>query len=135
MGQLNINKIKYEKIVIWAEESVNLSNNQAQWSFGNGAAGNIGIPLLGDWEVYGFSFHANNSSAGSATSINLVDFKDTTPSILVTIPTVNQGQTNNYVFAGEITPISVPNGTVIGFTTGVETGAMSNARCAIWLRK
>jgi len=39
----------YEKMVIWAEEAASLSNNQLEWSFGNNATGQIGIPLPEDW--------------------------------------------------------------------------------------
>lgn len=124
----------YEKTVIWAEESGALSNNNTQWSYGNGATGNIGIPLLEDWEIYGLSFHADTASANATVLIELMDFSNA-PSVITRVQTANQGQTNNYVYVGTIPPIAVPEGTVIGFRTDIEIGTISDARCAVWLRR
>lgn len=136
MGEIKLGpSISYEKIVIWAEESVGISTNATEWSYGNGATGIIGIPLVEDWEIYGFSFHANTAGAGASVSISIMDFINASYTILTTVNTVNQGQTNNYSFAATIAPVAAPQGTVLGFRTATVSGSISNARCAVWLRR
>lgn len=126
--------IVYEKIVIWAEESAALSNNTAEYSFGNGAAGNIGIPLVEDWELYGVTFNANASSAGASLTMEIMNF--TNNSVLLSVPTPNNfGVTNNYVSVVSGLSVQLTEGMTLGFRTDVQSGTISNARVAAWLRR
>lgn len=109
---------------IWAEESGGLASNNRQWSFGNGATGNINIVLPVDAELFAVSFDAENG--GAATVImdvykNDVPFhttKEFTLKDFETLPTVQN-------FAA---------GDCIGFRTNTENGSVSDARVCAWLR-
>ncbi len=123
----------YEYKELWAEESAGLNNNSAEWSFGNGAAGFIGIPIGEGWEVVEMGFHADNFQAAATVTVELVDF--TTPSTAAAVissislsnSTDGGGTTNNaYKLISLNQPI--PSGAVLGFRTTGLTGAISDAR-------
>ena len=132
----------YEYRDIWAEEGGALNNNSAQWSFGNGATGNIGLPIDAGWEVIGMYLHVDNNAAGTNVTVDLVDFSDP-----VNAPTIAQviminsgdGEANNgYIYrdylGGANVPAPVPAGAVLGFITATDNGA-SDGRVGVRLRR
>lgn len=122
----------YEKIVIWAEENSGLNSNSAEWSFGNGATGQIGIPLPEDWEAYAVSFNADASSNGNTVEMAVVD--TVTDQNLFTF--IANGDANNMVYTEVLsTPVAISAGTSIGFRTVNENGNVTDARVAVWLRR
>lgn len=130
--QISKSEKNYEKIMIWAEESGNLSNNNLQWSFGNGDTGLIGIPLPEEWEAYAVSFNADNSTAGASVQMAVINTVNNTNLFTFTAT----GATNNMVYTEILTtPVSIPTGTSIGFRTVNENGNISSARVAVWLRR
>ncbi len=126
------NAIVYEKIVIWAEEAANLQSNSLEWSFGNNAIGQIGIPLPENWEAYAVSFNADISDAGSTAEIAVINSATDTNLFTFTA----SGAVNNIVFTEILaTPVAIPAGTSIGFRTVLETGQIRDARVAVFLRR
>ncbi len=124
--------IVYEKIVIWAEEAAELQNNSLEWSFGNNAEGQIGIPLPENWEAYAVSFNADLSNPGSTAQIAVINSATNTNLFTFTA----SGATNNIVFTEILaTPVAIPAGTSIGFRTVLETGRIRDARVAVFLRR
>lgn len=139
---LNVTKTPhYEYMTIWAEEGGALSDNNTQYSFGNGAVGNIGIRIDDGWEIIGASLHFD--TGGSATESMEVQIKDfqssggaAAPTLAtVTITAAGGGQDNNSHVYQDITPVTVPNGAVIGFRTGDEVGTWTDGRVMVRLRR
>jgi len=126
----------YEKCVIWAEENGALDSNQSEWSFGNGATGNIGITLAEDWEVYAVTFQADVSNAAATQfQMEIMNFA-TGVIVLDSIVLPNQGQINNFSSSVTLTtPLNFSAGDVLGFRTDIETGVVSDGRVAAWLRR
>ena len=124
----------YEKVAIWAEENGALSNNNTQWSYGNGATGNIGITVVEDWEIYAVSFQADASTGGSSITMEVINFQSGI-NVLTSQVIPNAGQTNNY--SGFVNGLTIPvsAGAVIGFRTDIENGTISDARVTAWLRR
>ena len=60
----------YTIFAIWAEENGGLSNNNRQWSYGNGATGAINIVLPIDCELFAASLDVE-SGGSSGVSINI----------------------------------------------------------------
>ena len=118
---------------MWAEEAGALSNSNTQYSFGNGATGNIGIPLKDDWLLHGVSFQADGASAGGTVSIEVMDFA--TGVNVIANAVFATSQTNNYSGIVSLADIPVPEGSVLGFRTNIETGAFTDARAVAWLRR
>ena len=130
----------YEWRDIWAEESSNLANGSSQWSFANGDTGYIGLPIDSGWEVVSMYFHSDNNGANDDLTVHMVD--QSTPAanspIVSTVTVVNSGQgsaNNAYVFEEFATAIAVPDGAVLGFRTGVESGSFNGARVGARLRR
>lgn len=122
----------YEKIVIWAEENGGLANNQLEWSFGNGATGRIGIPLPEAWEAYAVSFNADTNGGSDSVLMAVIDSNTNTNLFTFTAT----GNTNNMVYTEILTtPVAIPVGTSIGFRTITETGNVTDARVAVFLRR
>lgn len=107
---------------VWAEENGNLSNNNTQWSFGNGSVGNIGIPLALDCQLFALSFNAD--SFGTSSSINVRRNGAT-----VQIPNFT---TNNQVQLFGSIPFSL--GDVLSFETNTVVGTMTDVRVCAWFR-
>ena len=121
--------------IIWAEESTAVASNTAEWSFGNGDVGNIGIPLADDWEIYALGFNADSSSGGATISFDIVDFTTNTD-VATNIATPNNlGVTNNYVSVVDIPTVQINRGTTLGFRTNTITGTISSARVIAYLRR
>lgn len=109
---------------IWAEESGGLTNNSRQWSFGNGATGNINIVLPIDAELFAVSFDAENG--GAATCIMDV-YRDDISTFTTKAFTLKDFETIT-------TPIQFTAGQCVGFRTNTETGTISDARVCAWFR-
>lgn len=107
---------------IWAEEGGNLSNNNAQWSFGNGATGFIGIPLAINCELFAISLNADNP--GTSVSVNIQ--RDG-----ATIATPNF-TANNQVIA--LTPVQYTQGQLLSFQTNTVNGIWNDVRVCAWFR-
>ncbi|MEN8788764.1 MAG: hypothetical protein ABF295_04550, partial [Flavobacteriaceae bacterium] len=122
----------YEKIVIWAEENGSLASNQLEWSFGNGATGQIGIPLPEDWEAYAVSFNADSNGGSDTVTMAVIDSNTNTNLFTFTA----NGNANNMVYTQVLaTPVAIPAGTSLGFRTVTEVGNVSDARVAVFLRR
>lgn len=112
----------YTIFPIWAEESGALTNNNLQWSFGNGATGAISIPVP-ECEVFALGLDAE--VAGTSVSIDLMQ---------------NNAAVSTETFTGAngynilTTPISFSEGDLLGFRTNTEVGAYSDVRVVAWCR-
>ena len=132
---------EYEYYNYWAEESGNSSDNNFQWSWGNGDSGVIGLPVGDGVEIIAVAFHADNGgSAGEDIQIRTVDIQNINS--LVTLHTLDvvaagQGQDNNAHLYQDLraNPVVVPDGGVLSFETGVENGIYNGMRCGIWTRQ
>lgn len=111
----------YTYIDVWAEESAGLTSNNTQWSFGNGATGNIGNVLNEDWELYATSLSCE--VFGTSVSIDVLENGVT---VATTNHTNDNVQLSNYQFTA---------GNRIGFRTNTEVGAASDCRVVAHLRK
>lgn len=107
---------------IWAEEGGGLSNNNYQWSYGNGATGAMGIPLGIDCELFAISLNAD--SFGTSVSVNIQNNLSTISTPLFS--------TNNQVVA--ITAVPFSQGDLLSFQTATETGTFSDVRVCAWFR-
>lgn len=130
----------YEYRDIWAEEAGGLANNSAQWSFGNGATGFIGLPIDSGWEVVAMGFHSDTGNGATDLTIELVDY--TTPSTAavvissIDVDAPGDGAVNNlYKYEELATPASVPSGAVLGFRTQEDGGNAGDARAYARLRR
>ncbi len=114
----------YTIFPIWAEENGALSNNNRQWSFGNGATGAINIVLPMDAELFAVSFDAEVGGTGTVTfdimkndavqyTTAALDIKD---------------------FETLATPEAFVAGDCVGFQTNTETGALTDGRVCAWFR-
>ncbi len=134
--QVGFNKIAYEKIVIWAEETSSVNSNSMQWSYGNGDTGFIGIPLPEDWEAYAVSFHADNTSNATNTLIMGVGDISANGTFTELLRFTASGADDNMSYTEIlVTPVAIPVGTTLGFRTITETGNVNGARVAVWLRR
>lgn len=138
----------YEYRDIWAEESGGLTANSAEWSFGNGATGFMGLPIDSGWQVEAMYFQADTYPATATVTIDLMDYGSSAPgsaaantlaSLTMSSSTDGGGATNNgYKYEVLATPVDIPvvgNSTVIGFITRGLTGAISDARIGVRLRR
>jgi len=107
---------------IWAEESGGATNGSQQYSFGNGATGNIGIPLATDCELFAVSMQAE----AFGTSIS-IDYEKN--GVAVHTETFNGGQGTV-----AITAIPFVFGDLITFRTNTEVGTYSDIRVIAWFR-
>jgi len=140
-GTLNVETAPiYEHMTIWAEEGGALSNNNTQWSYGNGATGNIGIRIDDGWEITAISMHFDTGgSGGENATISVRDFQGAGAGLVLAqaqITAAGDGQDNNsHIYEELATPVAVPNGAVIGFRTEAETGGWADGRVSVRLRK
>lgn len=134
--QIAINKVAYEKIVIWAEEASDLANNQMEWSYANGDTGFIGIPLPEAWEAYAVSFHADNTSNASNSMLMAVVNITGNGTFAEFFRFTATGANDNLAYTEILaTPVAIPAGTTLGFRSITETGNINSARVAVWLRR
>lgn len=137
----------YEYRDIWAEEGAGLSNGSAQWSFGNGSVGFIGLPIDSGWEVEAMYYHADTYPATATVRIDLMNYGNvasnaagnTIASISLSSSTDGGGTTNNaYKYQKYATPIPINttgSSTVIGFITRSEVGNVTDSRIGARLRR
>jgi len=137
----------YEYRDIWAEESGATNAGSAEWSFGNGATGFIGLPIDDGWEVTAMYFQGDTYAATATIQVDLMNYgntpsnagANTIASISLANSTDGGGATNNgYKYQDLPTPIAIPvtgDSTVIGFITRGETGNISDARVGARLRR
>lgn len=133
----------YETRDVWAEEGSGLNADSAEWSFGNGATGYMGLPIDEGWEVISMAFHADQFPSTARVRVALVDYR--TPSnaaanviraIELNGATDGGGVINNaFKFENLATPVPVPANGVLGFRTLAVTGAVSDARVYARLRR
>jgi len=109
---------------IWAEENAALGNNLREWSFGNGAQGDIGIVLPVDAQLYAVSYNADN--AGTNTEIAVV--QNTSSQVATTGP---QSGEDGFNILG--TPVQFSAGDRLGFQT-ILAGGASDVRVCAWMR-
>lgn len=108
---------------IWAEENGGLNANSRQWSFGNGATGNINIVLPIEAELFAVSFD-NENGTGTVTLEVLQD----------DIQVFETRQFTNKDFEILSSPITFTAGQCVGFRTGEDNGNFTDARVAAWFR-
>ena len=119
----------YEYRELWAEENGAIANNSAEWSFGNGATGYIGLPFDAGWEVVELGFNADTYPATGTVTIELSSYNtpsnaagNAIASLSLANSTDGGGATNNaYKHEVLTTPQSVPVG-LVGFLTRTVTG-------------
>lgn len=135
----------YEYRDIWAEESGALNQGSAEWSFGNGATGYMGLPIDDGWQVVSMYFQADTYAATAQVQVDLMDYgnvassaaSNTISSISLSNATDGGGTTNNaYKYTDYPTPIPVigPD-SVLGFITRTKVGNISDARVGVRLRR
>jgi len=138
----------YDKI--WAEENAAISSNQAEYSYGNGAAGPIGIPHNGQegWEVVEMFFQADVHAASAVATVVCKQFETeatNNPSYDVCEITINGasdggGQTNHSyktITFDPPKPLPFPTSFApLGFyTETVSGGTISDVRVGIKMRR
>ena len=137
----------YEYRDIWAEEGGAVTANSAEWSFGNGDTGFIGLPIDQGWEVEALYFNADAFAPNGAVRVDLMDYgaspsnavSNTIATISLNSPTDGGGAANNafkYKAVDPPEPIPVTgDATVLGFITRVSFGTISEARVGARLRR
>lgn len=118
------NPFDYAIFPIWAEENAGLGNNQREWSFGNGATGDIGIVLPIDADLFAISYNAD--TAGTNTEIAVV--QNSSSQVATTGPQSAEDGFNTLV-----TPVAFSAGDRLGFQTIIAGGA-SDVRVCAWMR-
>ena len=118
----------YFEQIIWAEENGGLTNNSAQYSFGNGATGNIGIPVPWDCEALGMVYQGE-SGTGSADLTLVVNGVDSAGFISVSGSGSANGQINTFP-----APVPLNSGDSLGFVTRNLSGALSDVRVGVRVR-
>lgn len=137
----------YEYRDIWAEEGSAVTAGSAEWSFGNGATGYMGLPIDAGWEVEAMYFSADTYAATASVSVDLMNYGNTPSnaaantivSISLSSATDGGGGTNNgYKYEVLPTPVPVPvtgTTTLIGFITRTVSGSVGDARVGARLRR
>lgn len=129
----------YEKNVIYAETAANImTGGGSQWAFGDGDTGNIGIPVVEQWELYAVSFQARSVTANTNVVMNVLNINTgaTLYSFTVPLTTPVPPATNGVYTTTLTTPVTIPAGATIGFNTGsVSAGVVAGARVGVWLRR
>ena len=127
----------YETWVLWAEENGALAANTNEWSFGNGAVGDIGIPIVGDgWECWGWAMQADTATNGDTLQMEVMDFATADTPLATFTGTWLVAGGSGRAFGTFATPVAVPQGTVLGFRTDVIVGAApTDVRVVLYLRR
>jgi len=137
---LSVTKLPlYETRDVWAEESGALGDNSAEWSFGNGATGFIGLPFDDGWEIFAIYLQGDavGTAAGNDVNVDVRDFQSNNAGIAVASISMDQGgpSGNGHQFDAIATPVPIPNGAVLGFLTTTETGVNSDFRVGLRARR
>ena len=132
----------YEYRDLWAEESAQFSSTTAngnQWSYGNGAAGIIGIPFGDGWEVLEMGFQSDVNGANNGVTVDLVDIQNgsgTNTVAQMIMTNAGNGQANNAHWIQVFDPpVVVPAGAVLGFRSVAETGDVRDVRASARFRR
>lgn len=107
---------------IWAEENAGLANGSAEWSFGNGATGFIGIPMGVDCELFAISVNADAPGTSVSIDIQRDGAAVSTPNFTA----------NNQVIA--ITAVPFAQGELLSFQTNTVVGTWTDVRVCAWMR-
>jgi len=136
----------YEYRDIWAEESSSCTSGSAEWSFGNGATGYMGLPIDKGWEVIGLGFHADTFSSGASITVDLMDYSgvasNAASNTISSISLINEkdggGSKDNAYKYVNIKPVDVSldkDTVLLGFITRNLKGSISDARVYARLRR
>lgn len=106
---------------IWAEENGGLSNNNRQWSFGNGSTGNVNVPAMYDCKIREMGIDAE--TVGTSVVMQLMINN-------VAVATASMFGVGVFPLDSEIT---VNKGDFIGFRTLTEVGNYNDVRVAVAL--
>lgn len=107
---------------IWAEENSGLANGEAEWSFGNGATGFIGIPMGIDCELFAISINADTFGTSVSIDIQRDGAAVSTPNFTA----------NNQVIP--ITAVPYNQGQLLSFQTNTVVGGGTDFRVCAWMR-
>lgn len=133
----------YEYETVWAEEGAALDNNTAEWSFGNGATGFMGLPFSGNgWEITGMGAQADVGNNAVDLRFDLVDY-GANPSAAAPVlasltfqwPNVEGALNNMWKWEDFTTPIPTPDDTYFGFLTRELGGNASDVRVKVRMRR
>lgn len=113
----------YTIFPIWAEEGGGLTNNNRQWSFGNGATGAINIVLPVDCELFAVSFDCETAASQVSMDVMIDDALGFTTKVFAAKD-----------FELRPTPLSLTAGQYVGFRTNTEVVAGTDARVCAWFR-
>ena len=141
--QFSFEVVKEDELAYWAfwgEDSGNTSANGYIYSWGNGDTGIIGVPIIGTGnQITGLAFQADNGGIGDSVEIRVVDAQDISNIVILTTLSVvgaGDGVDNNTHFRQEFdTPIDVPDGAVLVFQTGAESGVYNGHRAFVFGQK
>lgn len=135
----------YEYRHLWAEESGRLVNNSAQWSYGNGSTGFMGLALAGEgWEVVELAISADTYPATATAEVGVCDYliapSNTAANVLATISVSSStdgfGDTNNMAKVEAVNPpVPVNAQALLGFRTLSATGNVSDVRVQVTVRR
>jgi len=143
IGQVSVTKAPlYEYREIWAEENAAISSNQAEWSYGNGSTGPVGIPIDAGWECIEMGFNADIYTAAATATVELVVYPTDSISSATTVASISLanstdgGGATNHAWKHEVlsTPTAIPSGP-LGFYTRSVSGTVSDARIYARMRR
>ena len=109
---------------VWAEENGGLSNNNRQWSFGNGATGNINIVLPIQADLFAVSMDIESGSGTVTMDVYRNDVNAFTTKAFAGL--------KDFETLG--TPVTFNAGDCVGFRTNTEIGSLTDARVCAWFR-
>lgn len=138
----------YEYREIWGEEAAVINNDSAEFSYGNGATGQVGMPHLGEdgWEVVGMYFNADLFAIGSSATFKAKQFsshaqvisQDDICEIFIddTLPDVGSNLASHYESFDPPLPLPYPTSfRAIGFYTVSTSGGITDVRLGLRMRK
>ena len=108
---------------IWAEENGGLSNNNRQWSFGNGSTGSCDVVIPIDCEIFAFSVSAESATGMCSFDIYKNGSQFQTTNMLL-----------NHSFQTFSTPLQWNAGQRLGYRTNNEAGSFTDVRICTWFR-
>lgn len=115
---------QYFEQIIWAEENGNVSANQHEWSYGNGATGsNIGIPSFWNCEAVGMVLNAETFGTSATVSLRVNS---------VSVESITATQRDNFV--DFTAPVAISRGNRISFYTNTVSGSWNDVRVGVVLR-
>ncbi len=137
----------YEYRDIVAEEASGMTANEAEWSYGNGSVGYIGLPFDVGWEIYGLFINADTFINGSSVDVDVMRYdsaSSTTAHQLTTLSVADQddgnitgsGQNHFSKFVDlRDAPVAIPDMSLVGFFTRALSGSISDVRVGALCRR